>query len=91
MAMADNHRTAVNTPTTFDVRANDIDVDDATSTLVVSVTSATSAGGTISCDAAGMCTYTPPGNFVGSDSLTYRVTDPQGLSSQATVTITVVI
>ena len=34
-------------------------------------------------------TYTPAAGFTGTDSFTYTVTDPQGLSATATVSITV--
>ena len=38
---------------------------------------------------AGTFTYTPNANFVGTDSFTYTVTDPDGLADTATVTVTV--
>ena len=37
----------------------------------------------------GTMTYTPPANFVGTDSFTYRVSDGQAVSNIATVLITV--
>ncbi|MDQ1565217.1 MAG: large repetitive protein, partial [Actinomycetota bacterium] len=88
VAAADLVSTGIDTPITFDVRGNDSDVDDARAALTVTLTSSASAGG-ISCDAAGSCTYTPAHGFSGIDTFTYQVTDPHGLSSQATVTITV--
>ena len=46
--------------------------------------------GTVIINPQGTLTYTPKDGFVGSDSLTYTVTDNQGIiSNQATVNITV--
>ena len=46
------------------------------------------AHGTLTCDGAS-CTYSPAPNFNGTDTVTFTVTDPGGLSDAATVTITV--
>ena len=46
--------------------------------------------GTLDCDEYGNCTYTPNSDYIGSDSFTYTVTDPEGLQGQAAVSINVV-
>ena len=69
------------------VLGNDTDADGGTLT-VVSVTQP--ANGTVSCTAAGVCTYLPDAGFTGTDTFTYTVADGQGGSDTATVTITVV-
>ncbi|MBA3391841.1 MAG: tandem-95 repeat protein [Deltaproteobacteria bacterium] len=67
--------------------ANDTDVD-AGQTLVV--TAATSAvNGTVSIDANGAVTFTPTANFSGTGSFVYTVSDGNGGTDTATVTITI--
>jgi VCBS repeat-containing protein len=71
----------------IDVVANDSDVDG--DSLAVTVETNPSLG-TVSCTPEGICTYTPQAGFIviGSDTFTYKVTDPGGLTSIATVRIT---
>ena len=45
--------------------------------------------GTVSCTAAGQCTYTPTADFFGSDSFTYTISDGTGGTDTATVHVTV--
>jgi hypothetical protein len=45
------------------------------------------SGGSVTLNGNGSFRYTPNPGFVGSDSFTYRITDPDGLSSTATVSI----
>jgi hypothetical protein len=68
-----------------DVLANDTDEDGDG----LSVTGWTNgANGTVSCTAAGICTYTPNPGFSGSDTFTYTISD--GLDEDtATVNVTV--
>ncbi len=77
-------------PGTFavlDVAANDLDPDgDQPLTLSIRVDP---KFGTASVDATGRITYTPTPGFEGFDSITYRITDPTGLFSEATATITI--
>ena len=72
----------------FTVLANDSDPDDG-QTLTVTTLSPSAAHGTVSCTAAGMCTYTPNANYHGPDSFTYGVSDGHGGTDTATVSITV--
>ena len=39
--------------------------------------------------AGGTLTYTPPANYVGSDSFTYTITDPYGGVTNCTLNVTV--
>src|SRR5262249_10476847 len=60
-------------------------------TLVVSAFDATSAhGGIVSCDANGNCTYTPAGDFIGTDTFGYTASDGHGGSATATVSVKVI-
>ena len=65
--------------------SNDTDVEN--DTLVVSAVTQ-GANGTVTF-AGGSVTYTPNGNFSGSDSFTYTVSDGNGGTDTATVTVTV--
>jgi VCBS repeat-containing protein len=68
------------------VLGNDTDRDDDPLTAVV-VTSP--SHGTLTVNANGSFSYTPAGNFNGSDSFTYRASDGTLTSNVATVTISV--
>jgi ELWxxDGT repeat protein/VCBS repeat-containing protein len=66
----------------------DADVDG--DALTVSTTPVSGpANGTLVLNADGSFTYTPDADFHGTDSLTYEVSDGNGGSDQATVTVTV--
>jgi methionine-rich copper-binding protein CopC len=72
------------TTTGFSVLAND-----AGSNLAVTAFDPTSVrGGTVSVDAAGRFTYTPPVGYEGPDSFTYTISNPAG-SDTATVSLSV--
>jgi hypothetical protein len=87
-AVNDAATTARNTAVTVDVLANDSDIDG--DDLVVGDYDAASAeGGTVSCTAAGVCTYTPPAGFTGEDTFAYTASDGKGGTDTATVTIDV--
>ena len=73
-------------PATIDVLANDIDVDN--ELLKVTAVSE-SAGGSVVVNSAGTLTYTPKADFHGKDAFTYTVTDQEGVTDTATVTVTV--
>jgi VCBS repeat-containing protein len=73
----------------FAVLANDTFAPDAAETLSVSqVTQGTSGTVAITVGAGGI-TYTPNANFVGTDSFTYTISDGNGGSDTATVSVTV--
>ncbi|MEA5047425.1 MAG: Ig-like domain-containing protein, partial [Eubacteriales bacterium] len=73
------------TPLSIDVLANDSDVEGAE--LTIQSCGAATNGTTLI--VLGKVRYTPNANYVGSDSFTYTVTDGNGGSSTATVTLNV--
>jgi VCBS repeat-containing protein len=84
-AVDDSDTTPQGTPVTINVLGNDSDPDGDTLTL----DSVGPAGnGTVTSNGNDV-TYTPSGNFVGSDSFTYTVSDGNGGTDTATVTIIV--
>jgi hypothetical protein len=85
-AGGDSATTAIDTPVTVDVLANDSDPDG--DSLSVSSLS-DPPNGSVANNGDGTVTYTPDPGFVGDDSFTYDSCDPGGLCDQATVTITV--
>ena len=64
--------------------AEDVDGDDLTITAGVSEN-----GGLVNFDDDGQLTYTPPAGFVGTDVVTYTISDGAGGTTEATITITV--
>jgi VCBS repeat-containing protein len=66
------------------VLANDSDPDGGPLTVVAQ---ARPIHGTLELNDDGSFSYTPDGNFNGADSFTYVVTDPEGCTDTATVTI----
>jgi len=88
VAVDDSTTTDEDTPVVINVLANDTDPDG--DTITVSEYDVTSAeGGTVSCTTAGLCTYTPPLDFNGTDTFTYTISDGNGGTDTATVTVTV--
>src|SRR6185295_2796468 len=71
---------------TVNVLANDTDPDG--DTLTVTGTT-NGAHGSVSCTAAGQCTYSPGAGYSGPDSFTYTIADGHGGTDTATVSITV--
>ncbi|MDF1734312.1 MAG: tandem-95 repeat protein [Minwuia sp.] len=82
---ADDAITVVeDTTTVIDVLANDVDIDgDA-----LTVTSATALNGTVAINADSTLSYTPNGNYHGTDTISYTISDG-GLSTSAVVSVTV--
>lgn len=79
--------TWMNQPVTTQVTGNDS--FPAGSTITTSGTS--TQGGTVTCS-AGQCTYTPPADFIGTDTYSYRVCEPapdNNACASTTVTISV--
>jgi Bacterial Ig domain/Fibronectin type III domain len=85
VATADAAATAEDTPVTIAVLANDTDPDGNPLTITA-VTQG--AHGTIATNGTAL-TYTPAANFAGTDAFTYTVTDGQGGTATATVSLTV--
>jgi VCBS repeat-containing protein len=85
----DSYSTDENTPLTVSapaVLANDTDANGDPLTAVLTVGP---SHGTVRLNADGSFTYTPGANFYGVDQFSYRASDGQLTSGQATVTITV--
>ncbi|MFO0869977.1 MAG: Ig-like domain-containing protein [Pirellulales bacterium] len=87
-ALNDDVTVNQDTSTAINVLANDSDPEGPLSTgTVVVVTNPGHGTATVNPDKT--IQYTPAAGYVGADGFTYRVTDSQGASSVATVTITV--
>jgi large repetitive protein len=78
--------TPVDQPLTLAILANDVDPDKDPAT-VTAVT--TPAHGTVVINGNGTVTYTPTGGYVGPDTFSYTITDAQGLTATATITVNV--
>ena len=91
VANADSATVAEDDPTgvTFDVLANDTDVDAGTTLSVSSFDGSTIADGTLTDNGGGSFTYLPDPGFNGSESFSYVASDGSGGTATATVTITV--
>ncbi len=88
-ALDDEATTAEETPVEVDVLANDSDPDG--DPLAVGDYDALSVqGGVVDCASGGMCAYTPPPNFQGTDVFTYTAADGRGGTATAAVSVTVV-
>jgi gliding motility-associated-like protein len=98
VANADAAATTEATAVTLNVTTNDTDVDGTidVTTVDLNTTTAgiqntnTTAAGTFAVNTSGVLTFTPTGTFSGSASLSYRVNDNSGgTSNAATITIAV--
>jgi VCBS repeat-containing protein len=87
VATDDNINTPVNTPITVDILENDSDADGDRITID-SFDSVSSSGGIVSLD-QNQLVYTPPADFSGIDTFTYTISDGNGGSDTAIVTVTV--
>ncbi|WP_279349256.1 Ig-like domain-containing protein [Erythrobacter litoralis] len=85
IATDDNAATQEDTPVNIDVLANDNDPDGDPLTVV----SANAPNGTVVIEADGTLTYTPNLNFNGTDTITYEISDGNGGTSIATVTVSI--
>ncbi|MEZ5479681.1 MAG: Ig-like domain-containing protein [Thiolinea sp.] len=86
-AIDDSVSTPVNTQVMIDVVANDIDVDNDPISILGYAESSVEGGTVTTQD--GKLFYTPPQDFTGTDSFVYTITDSNGHTDSATVTITV--
>ncbi|WP_428305558.1 ELWxxDGT repeat protein [Lacipirellula sp.] len=90
VGVADNYTTNEDTPLTVPVAdgvlKNDSDPDDETLTVTVNTAP---AHGTLALNPDGSFVYTPAGNYNGTDTFTYRISDGTNTSDPITVTINV--
>ncbi|HET9626930.1 MAG TPA: Ig-like domain-containing protein, partial [Kofleriaceae bacterium] len=86
VAADDAASTSEDTAVAIDVVANDGDLDG--DALTVTAVGAPTHGTAVITDAHHV-TYTPAGDFHGSDSFTYTIADPSGATASATVTVAV--
>jgi hypothetical protein len=84
VAVDDSYATAYEAPVTGNAASGDTFAPGATFAAVTQPTH-----GALLLNADGTFTYTPAAGFAGTDSFTYRVTDPNGQSATATGIITV--
>ena len=87
VAVDDTAQTIEGVAVTVSVLANDSDVD--ADTLSVSAVSTPGHGTAVISDGATTVIYTPGSGYSGPDSFTYTVTDGQGGTATATVSVTV--
>ena len=85
VAVNDSASTNEDTPVTIAVLANDSDIDG----NPLTVTTATSPDGTVVINPDGTITFTPDANFNGVATISYMISDGQGGTSTATVTVDV--
>ncbi|MCJ8311248.1 MAG: Ig-like domain-containing protein, partial [Hyphomicrobiales bacterium] len=86
IATADSVTTNLETAVTFDVFANDSDVESDLATLTLDVTDNVN-NGTLAIISGGQVTYTPADEFIGTDVFEYRISDNGKFSNTVTVTI----
>jgi len=89
VAVDDFTATDEGTSVIINVLSNDFDPDG--DTITISDYDAFSAqSGAVDCTEAGICVYSPPAGFSGTDAFTYTASDGYGGADTATVTINVV-
>lgn len=86
VANPDTAETDEDTPVVIDVLENDTDPNG--DPLTIDGTP-TAENGTVTVNPDNTITYTPNPDYNGPDTITYRVTDPDGNTSTSTVTVTV--
>ena len=79
--------TAEDASNSVNVLVGDSDADG--DALSVTTLAPAAAHGTVSCSAAGSCTYTPEADWSGDDSFEYTVSDGRGKSDTGLVSVTV--
>ena len=100
IASDDTAETLIDQPTSGNLFSNDADPEGAGITLVDPttgdpatgpVTLTTEQGGSVTIDPiTGEFTYTPPTGFEGTDTFDYEIVDPNGNTSEASVTLSVI-
>jgi len=92
VAVSDSAITTPNQAVTIEVAANDYDPDGDPFQIFLPPGSTTSSkGGSISLSGTRALVYTPPKDFVGSDTFTYTLTDNTGKVTNATGTVSVIV
>jgi len=86
IAEADSATTNENTTVEINLAANDSGLEDTPLTYTL----AAADHGTVSVSSGGQLSYIPAQNFIGTDSFMYTVTDVDGESATAQVSITVI-
>ncbi|HEX8076651.1 MAG TPA: Ig-like domain-containing protein, partial [Chthoniobacterales bacterium] len=82
----------ITVPAANGVLANDNDPDDAVNgaaTLSASASATSAQGGNVTMSANGSFIYNPPAGYEGTDTFTYTLTDSEGSTDTATVSINV--
>ncbi|MEO0948170.1 MAG: Ig-like domain-containing protein, partial [Cyanobacteria bacterium J06641_5] len=87
VAVDDSATTDEDVAVIIDVLANDSDPDPEDVLSIDTVTEG--ANGTVTINDDGTLTYTPDTGFSGTDSFTYTISDAEGATSTATVSVTV--
>jgi gliding motility-associated-like protein len=99
VAVNDNFSTQEDTPITYNITANDTDVDSDLKLNSIDLNPSASGvqkaysdnGNTLTVDDNGIVTFTPAANYSGTFTANYTITDIEGaISNVATITITVV-
>jgi large repetitive protein len=85
LATGDNAATNEDAPVTIAVLSNDSDPD----SDPLTVTAAFAANGIVTINPDGTITYTPDANFNGTDTISYTISDGNGGTSEAIVTVNV--
>jgi CshA-type fibril repeat protein len=88
LAVADTATTPAGSTLTLDA-AHGVLANDHGATLRVSTVGVPSAGGLVGISGAGAITYTPPAGFSGTVTIPYTLSDVDGATSQAVLTVTV--
>ncbi len=90
IAVDDMTTTALNTPVTYDVMANDLEGADASTLQGAAMAAGHAADGNVVIDAnTGEVTFTPTAGFFGVTVVDYTIVDTEGDLSAATLTITI--
>jgi len=90
VAVDDQENTDEDTAVTINVLSDDSDPDGDDLTICMQPGDGLPSNGSVSVNADGTITYTPDNGFVGTDSFTYTICDEEGLSDQATVTVSII-
>ncbi len=89
VALADEITTSQATPVAINVVANDSDANGNLDIRTVALLSDPAHGSAIVDRRSGVVTYSPDPSFTGTDSFAYRISDTDGLSDTALVSVTV--